>query len=38
MRIQIVSIVRQDLPKSMDLSIHSQEKLNEIAIGPPAPC
>lgn len=26
------SIVRQDLPKSTDLSIHSQEKLNEIAM------
>lgn len=26
------SIVRQDLPKSTDLSVHSQEKLNEIAM------
>lgn len=26
------SIVRQDLPKSIDLSIHSQEKLNEITM------
>lgn len=26
------SIVRQDLPKSTDLSIHSQQKLNEIAM------
>ena len=26
------SIVRQDLPKSTDLSVHSQKKLNEIAM------
>ncbi len=26
------SIVRHDLPKSTDLSIHSQEKLNEISM------
>lgn len=25
-------MVRQDLPKSMDLSVHSQKKLNEIAM------
>ena len=26
------SIIRQDLPKSTDLSLHSQKKLNEIAM------
>ncbi|MDO4925753.1 MAG: hypothetical protein Q3980_08835 [Turicibacter sp.] len=26
------SIVRQDLPKSTDLSVHSQKKLNDIAM------